>query len=454
MNHKFFKYYFWILGLGFLLACESRQNADEVTQTIDAELEALLVQASNNVGKSHFQFPESDQLSLIPQDPLNPLTPAKVALGKLLFHETALGVVPRKGISTEFYSCATCHHAKAGFQAGVAQGIGEGGSGFGTNGQGRFRDEYYDNETDMDVQDVRSPSALNVAYQKNMLWNGQFGATGVNVGTESFWTAGTPIATNHLGFEGVETQAIAGMGVHRQEVAGSSILTNQEYIQLFAQAFPNIEASERMTKQNAALAIAAYERTLLANQAPFQRWLKGETQAMSDKEKRGAVLFFGKAQCYQCHNGPALNSMNFYALGMNDLYQREGIFNAHANSGGNKGRGGFTQRPEDMFKFKVPQLYNLKESPFYGHGASFSSVLDVLIYKNQAIAQNQNVSPSQLAVEFRPLYLTETELDDLREFIEKALYDPNLQRYVPTSLPSGNCFPNNDPYSKMDLGCE
>ena len=59
---------------------------------------------------------------------------------------------------------------------------------------------------------------LNVAYQKVMLWNGQFGATSVNTGTESQWTADTPIETNFLGFEGLETQAIAGLGVHRMKV--------------------------------------------------------------------------------------------------------------------------------------------------------------------------------------------------------------------------------------------
>ena len=64
---------------------------------------------------------------------------------------------------------------------------------------------------------------------------------------------------------------------------------------------------------------ALFERTVRANQAPFQRWLRGDRKAMSIEEKEGALLFFGKAQCDACHSGPALNSMTFHALGMADL---------------------------------------------------------------------------------------------------------------------------------------
>ncbi len=119
----------------------------------------------------------------------------------------------------------------------------------------------------------------------------------------------------------------------------------------------------------------------------------------------------------------------------------------------NFGRGGFTQRPEDMFKFKVPQLYNLMNSPFYGHGGNFNSVREVIEYKNNAVAQNPNVPNGQLSPHFKPLNLTEAEISALVEFIESGLYDPDLKRYEPTHLPSNNCFPNNDAQSQTDLGC-
>jgi cytochrome c peroxidase len=58
-----------------------------------------------------------------------------------------------------------------------------------------------------------------------------------------------------------------------------------------------------------------------------------------------------------------------------------------------------------------------------------------------------------LAAEFRPLNLTDAQIDDLTAFIENALRDPNLGRYEPIGILSGNCFPNNDEQSKYDLGC-
>lgn len=107
----------------------------------------------------------------------------------------------------------------------------------------------------------------------------------------------------------------------------------------------------------------------------------------------------------------------------------------------------------DKYKFKPPQLYNLTDSPFFGHGSSFRSVRDVVEYKNKGMKENPNVPDSQLAEQFRPLNLTDEEVDDIAAFIEKALRDPNLLRYQPLSIRSGNCFPNNDPQSRMDLGC-
>jgi cytochrome c peroxidase len=322
--------------------------------------------------------------------------------------------------------------------------------GFGTAGEGRFKNSLYV-EADLDVQPIRTPTALNVAYQDVMLWNGQFGATGTNEGTEANWTPGTPKEVNNLGFEGVETQAIAGLDVHRLVIEEDFIL-NSEYKAMFDDAFPNVNVSERYTKLNAGLAIAAYERTLLPNQAPFQQWLNGNTSAMNDQETIGALLFFGDANCYSCHSGPALNNMEFYALGMNDL-AGEDIMTT-IDDATKRGRGGFTGHAEDDYKFKTPQLYNLKDVTFFGHGGSFQSVEEVIQYKNNAVAENQTVPTTQLSSMFQPLNLSDSQIEAITAFVENALYDSNLQRYVPDALPSGNCFPNADTVSSQDMGCE
>lgn len=443
--------------LATILLVSACQNQEEEAQTpsnlLDQSLEEALRQASGGEGSNFYILPDESDFAKIPQDPLNPLSEAKVALGKLLFHETAIALKPDHDLSLLTYSCASCHHVEAGFQAGVPQGIGEGGLGFGHRGQGRTMNPDY-TAVNLDVQPIRSPTVLNVAYQPNMLWSGQFGATHRNIGTENTWTLGSPKQFNRLGFQGVETQAIAALDIHRLQISGSVAADHPEYQALFNQAFAHLPEAERINALNAGLALAAYQRTLLPNQAPFQRWLRGEREALSEAEKRGALLFFGKAGCYTCHNGPALNDMNFYGLGMKDLYQRGDAFRANVADAENRGRGGFTDRPEDMYKFKTPQLYNLKDSPFYGHGASFTSIEAVIRYKNAAVPENTTVPSSQLAPEFVPLNLSETEINELKAFIENALYDDNLYRYVPSALPSGLCFPNNDLPSKIDLGCQ
>ncbi len=420
---------------------------------IDTDLESTALENEiNNISAiGALQLMRDNSQASIPQDPKNPITQAKIDLGKLLFHETGLALSPKKSESMNTYSCASCHHSKAGFQSGMKQGIGEGGTGFGLFGEARKMKTTYD-ATSVDIQPIRSPSILNVAYQDVMLWNGQFGATKTNAGTEGEWTQGTPKETNSLGFEGVETQAIAGLDVHRLKCDPEMIRSNITYKTLFDEAYPNIAENERYTKLQAALAIAAYERTVVASEAPFQKWLLGQKDAMNDKEKIGAQLFFGKAKCYSCHSGPGLNGMEFHALGMNDLLGADVL--GIVDEATKKGRGGFTKNPEDDYKFKTPTLYNLKDLNFLGHGGSFTSVREIIEYKNNAVSENNEVPQNRISTQFTPLELTPEEIGQLTAFVENGLYDNNLDRYVPESLPTGQCFPNADAASKADIGCD
>ncbi len=438
-----------LLLIGSLLVLNSCISDDSYEpRSAQTELEARIIELYGS--KTSLLLPLENDFTAIPSDPNNPLSLAKVDLGRFLFHETSLATNPNMEEGMHKYSCASCHHVNAGFQSGIKQGIGEGGLGFGIQGEGRHKDPQY-LEDDIDVQPIRTPSALNVAFQDVMLWNGQFGATGTNAGTEANWTAGSPKEANNFGFQGVETQVIAGLDVHRLEVNAEDIM-NSPYKIMFDEAFPNHLPEDRYTKVNAALAIAAYERTLLPNQSPFQEWLKGDTSALSDDEIEGALVFFNDGKCYICHSGPGLNSMTFHALGMNDLAGEN--ITTEVDLETRKGRGGFTGNPEDDFKFKTPQLYNLKDVSFYGHGGSFQTLKEVIEYKNNAIAENPEVPLNKLSPLFTSLDLNEDQINKLVVFLEHALYDSNLYRYVPTELPTGNCFPNADYMSAADLGCE
>jgi cytochrome c peroxidase len=398
---------------------------------------------------SEFRLPGLGEMGLIPQDPNNPLTPAKVELGRLLFHDPTLLSVPEAETGRASASCATCHHASAGFQAGVQQGIGEGGSGFGPERTSRA--DYL--EVELDVQPVRTPSAMNAAWFDNVLWNGQFGATGVNIGTSASWTEDTPREANHLGFHGLETQAIAGQEVHRLSVEAAGLRSVPRYVELFDEAFPEQAPAERINQVNAGLAIAAFERTVMANEAPFQAWLRGDDAAMSEHQLEGARLFFGPAGCADCHNNPGLGGMSFHALGMADL--PSSFPRVEEDAVEHRGRGGFTGDPREEYAFKTPQLYNLLDTPFLGHGGTFRSVRDVIQYKNQGIAENGAVPAMLLSPLFVPLGLSQDEVDALTDFVEHALYDPNLARYQPSQgeLPSGACVPNEDVVSREALVC-
>jgi len=434
-----------------VFGCQSEPN-----DTADDLLLATLKSLAGEAGLDHFIMPDSRDLASIPQDPLNPLTPAKVQLGKLLFHETALASDGNFTETVGTYSCASCHHVQGGFQANLPQGIGDGGMGFGSNGEGRQFNPFCDKE-EIDVQPIRTPTAMNGAFQTNMLWNGQFGATGVNIGTEDVWPTEGPISVNRLGFEGLEIQAIAGLSVHRFGLSlTEQFIMDNEYEELFDVAFFDVPVDERYSKTTGGLAIAAYERTLLSNEAPFQTWLRGEAGAMTDQQKRGALVFF-ESGCASCHDGPALNSMSFHAFGFDDLftgsYGPSEVINVDEGDSAHMGRGGFTKYARDMYKFKVPQLYNMKDSPFFGHGSSFNDLEELVRYKVNGVPQNDKVPASQISTEFINLGLSESEILDLVEFLENGLYDPNLKRYLPNAVPSGNCFPNNDALSKVDLDC-
>lgn len=396
-----------------------------------------------------FRLPDSDEFEAIPQDPNNPLTSVKVELGRLLFHDPSLLMIPQASGGRASGSCATCHHADAGFQAGTQQGIGEGGIGLGS--ERIVRDDYLSDH--IDVQPIRTPSAMNAAWFEVVLWNGQFGATGMNAGTEFAWTEDTPKEFNELGFHGLEIQAIAGQQVHRLSVDAAALNSVPHYVELFDAAFPDVAPESRINQVNAGLAIAAYERTLLANEAPFQRWLRGNNSVMTERQLEGARLFFGRAQCADCHNTPGLGGMSFFALGMPDLPTR--FPRVPENAVENRGRGGFTGEASDEFAFKTPQLYNLRDSLFLGHGGTFLSVREVIEYKNRAISGNPNVPTEHLASGFAPLGLSPEEIDALTDFVENALYDPNLARYQPSQdeFPNGACPVNDDPLSRAELSC-
>lgn len=278
------------------------------------------------------------------------------------------------------------------------------------------------------------------------------GGSGTNAGTQSQWS---DITENHLGFQGLEIQGMVGQDTHRLQI-DENFADTYGYKEMFDRAFSNTQSFERYSRKTAALALAAFNRTLLSNRAPWQDYLKGDYAALSEREKRGAILFTGKAECMNCHTGPALKDQGFHAFGFGHFDDsNDAVVLDDANFDNvKKGRGGFTNNPSDDYKFKTPTLYNLRDANFYGHGGTFNSIEDVIRYKLSSQVQDNNVPLSQIASEKGAVTLTEEEIQDLIFFVENSLYDSYLTRYVPETVLSGNCFPNADVQSKIDLGCE
>ena len=438
-----------IVLAGIIITSSCTEDRIDLVAELDYNLDKAIAQYSPSGDSDFYILPDEYDLESIPQDLKNPLTEDKVRLGKFLFFETGLAIDANHDSGMSTYSCATCHIPEKGFRPDNVQGIADGGLGFGDD---RMMNPEYDEE-ELDVQEARPLNLINVAFVKNTAWNGQFGSSGVNVGTEATWSDRTATRRNFLGYDGLETQNIQGLITHRMDI-NAEIADEYGYKELFDASFPEYGETTRYSQITASLAISAYLRTVISNKAPFQDWLKGDSNAMTVREKKGALLFFGKANCNRCHYNQNLGSLEFHALGVNDMDMHpESVKANNPLARRNLGRGAFTGNEDDNYKYKVPGIYNIADSDFFFHGSSAETIEDLIDYKNNAVKENDRVPDSHMSGKFTPLGLSDIEKDDLTRFIERALSDPDMIRYKPESVKSGYCFPNNDELSKEVLDC-
>lgn len=495
-----------------LRRCDSRQELNE-------KLHAVLPQEPSLV------LPDRRDLASIPYDPANPLNEAKVELGRRLFHSPYLATRPRRAEGRQTYSCASCHNLHHGSGAGAPQGIGEGGQGgvFRQEGWSRREIDGRYAPGDIDAQPIASPTILNSAYLTSALWNGALGLGDVHVPGRGVlqspnrehtqqWKQGTPPYWSKLGFSGLETQAIIGMHVHRQSVLGSALEQDEEIQQLFRQAFPmnevvrlqktedcyhalqqvtfpetyfsaeqveaepsvaRIECEETlapspyrdtsMSDLKASLALAAYERTLLATGAPFQQWLRdaeeGElsgSHAMTLDELYGARVFFDQemGNCVRCHSGPSLSDGDFHVMGLSDLLESDrDRIHTKLFEGEEKGRGGWTGKDALLYAFKTPQLYNLSQKSFYGHGSThrtLESMVRYMVRGEKMVGFIGGDRPLDEGFVKRPL--GESEVLDLVSFVEGGLFDATMVNELPKA-PTTQCLISADVLSRQEQGC-
>lgn len=399
---------------------------------IDNELQYLLEDASPTGSIEHWGLAISR--NDIPADPKNRITNYKIDLGKKLFYKQGLSVNTNRPDTRGTVSCASCHSPRHGWKAGIPQGIGEGGV-----GEGQFRRRYKTvSKAKTDVQPIATPTIINVAYQRSIAgWTGRFGGTGDNADLPK-----SPLIDQNLydinnkKYDGIVSQAMAAIGVHRLDIS-EYLIDDMGLKDDFDRTFSHIPKHRRYSAETAALALDAYQRNVIPYDAPFQQYLRGDISAMRENEKRGAVLFFGKAGCVNCHNSPAFssNSDEFYAVGFKDLDQhpdKSVIINKKEDKiPDNLGREMMTCDANDKYTYKTPQLYNLRDFIFFGHGSSLTSVSSVINYFNEASSENSRVTYNYLSSDFKPLRLSSSEMKDLESFLVNALYDDDMERYVP-----------------------
>ncbi|MFC2094150.1 cytochrome-c peroxidase [Bacteroidota bacterium] len=376
-------------------------------------------------------------LGSIPYPPDNQPRYERIALGRLLFYDPILG-------GEKDVSCGTCHHPDFGFSDGRQLPVGTSGIGLGPN---RILTQSLISGLPIDFTPRNSPTIYNTAY--NVDDNGNPSHNGIQ-----FWDgrlsslekqSAKPITSR------VEMRGDAYPGDDDQAAAVSldSVIIRlraiPEYIQQFRDAFPD-EATEwdAGTREHVidsttyVRAIASFERELVTINSPYDRFVRGEKDALNDIQKKGLELFFTKAKCGDCHFGPMFSDFSFVLLGVPQEGPGKDVI-----PGDDTGREEHTENPADRYKFRTPSLRNIELTQPYMHDGVFATLEQTVRFHNDGCnPRHPQVSDEMMDPELiEPLGLTDDEVLAVVEFM-KALTDPGIglpfyMLTVPEAVPSG-----------------
>lgn len=300
----------------------------------------------------------------------NPQSEAKVALGEQLAFDIRLS-------KNDSMSCADCHLSATGGAGPTPRAFGHGGE------LGRW-----------------APSWDNSGYYTSLFWDGRAASLEEQTGA----------LTGHMG-------PLTAPG----EMGGTMVadVAKLNAIPAYKKQFNNVFGSNA-TPETVAKAIAAFERTLVARKAPFQRYVSGDSKAISVSAKRGFELFRGKAMCVTCHVPPLLTDNSFHNIGTPQAGPlKEDL-----------GRYEVTKDAADKGKFKTPGLYNSASLAFFMHDGAFSKMSQVIKHYNMGgNPQDKNQDPLIM-----PLKLNDKEKADLATFME-TLTDKSLNQISEPNLP-------------------
>jgi cytochrome c peroxidase len=335
----------------------------------------------------------------------NPATREKVTLGRLLFWDPILS--GRKDVA-----CATCHHPRFGYAENRDLSIGVDGIGLGAS-------RHFKTASTIPFVKRNSQTILNTAF------NGMTDGGGYDPSTAPmFWDlrakgleaqALEPIKTleEMRGDTYTDANAIASVVARLNAVA--------EYRDLFARAFGGVRS---ITGDQLGQALAAFQRSLTASNAPFDRYMRGQATAMSDAQLRG-MRRFQRVGCINCHHGPMFSDYQVHVLGVPDNPQLR-VSDAGV---------------DQTYAFRTASLRNLRFTAPYMHNGVFDSLRDVLDFYDDVSgrrgrARNAHVSREQLDPLLRQLRDPDDRAGDLIAFLD-ALSDDSFDHTVPPRVPSG-----------------
>jgi cytochrome c peroxidase len=328
-----------------------------------------------------WQLPKDTPPPIVPAN--NPMSEAKVKLGRHLFYDTRLS-------ANNTISCASCHHQSKAFTDGEVGSTG-----------------LY-----ADITPRNAMGLTNVAYNQNFTW-----ANPLNTRLEH--QARGPLfgeTPPEMGLTGVEHKAIA------------ELQKDSKYQTMFKQAYP--EQASAFTMTNIIDAIATFERTLLSFNSPYDKYLRGESNNFGDSQKRGMTLFFSeKSECFHCHGGFNFSDSSVHenATTLAQRFHNNGLYNIDGKGGypkTDRGLYDMTSHKDDMGKFKAPTLRNIAVTAPFMHDGSIDTLEGVLAHyvnggTNKRSGKNKGFgSANPFKSEFVPgLELSEQDKTDLLNFL-------------------------------------
>ena len=377
---------------------------------------------------------------------------------------------PIQGLNND-NACAGCHSPTNGF--GDTQPIAIGIDNNGIVGPGRTGPR----------NQRRSPMVINSAFYPTLMWNSRFHA----LSRDPF--------DNSLGFdfpapEGhtlsylpnlltaqafiPPTERVEAAGFHfpggNDDIRGEVLRrlnANANYRQLFARQFPPVKAGALIAYDDFARAIAEFEFTQVYADAPLDRYARGDERALTPVQKRGAVLFFGRAGCVRCHavSGDAnemFSDFRQHVAGIPQISPSNGNV-TFDGPGANEDFGleQVTGSSVDRYAFRTSPLRNVALQPAFMHNGAFVRLDEAIRYHLDAAREADSYTTARLPMDLQgypgpsqpvlqrldPLLrqrvaLSDADFDALVEFVRAGLLDPaaspsRLQGLVPKKLPSG-----------------